>query len=106
MYNIVKVVVSMDMIYYVILGVTVVSYLLGLFLSFFEKRGQISVLSSMGNVGFINVFGVNVDPPKPIYQQDPAMVHFEVPREEPVIIQSETVMECPKKSIYMDDEII
>lgn len=50
----------MDIIYYIILGVTVVSYLLGLFLSHFERKGDVPVLSSsMGNDGFINIFGVS-----------------------------------------------
>lgn len=50
---------NMDIIYYIILGITVVSYLLGLFLSHFERKGESSPLSSMGNGGFINIFGVN-----------------------------------------------
>ena len=67
MYNIVKVVVFMniDLFYYVVLGITVISYVLGLFLSYFEKKGRISVLSSMGNVGFVNIYGVNQEPPTP-----------------------------------------
>lgn len=48
---------DMDIIYYIILVITVVSYLLGLFLSHFEKKGEVSLLSDMGNGGFINIFG-------------------------------------------------
>ncbi len=55
---------DMSIIYYIFLGVTVVSYLLGLFLSHFEKKGKISVLSQMGNAGFVNVYGVNQPVPK------------------------------------------
>ena len=50
---------DINLIYYIILGITVISYLLGLFLSHFEKKGKISLLSEMGNAGFVNVYGVN-----------------------------------------------
>ncbi len=54
---------DMEVFYYIVLIVSVVSYLLGLFLSYFEKKGQTSVLSKMGNIGFVNIYGVNQEPP-------------------------------------------
>ena len=56
----------MNDIYYIIIIVTIVSYLLGLFLSHFEKKGKISILSQMGNAGFVNIYGIN----KPIPEYD------------------------------------
>ena len=49
---------EMATIYYIILGVSIVSYLVGLFLAHFEKKGKIAVLSHMGNAGFVNVYGL------------------------------------------------
>ena len=62
----------MDMMFYIILGVTIVSYLLGLFLSYFEKKGRMSVLSSMGNVGFINIYGINTPTPEELHKNEVA----------------------------------
>lgn len=55
MYNEVKVVIvmNMDILYYIILGITVFSYLLGLFLSHFEKRG---IVSDLSDAGFVNIY--------------------------------------------------
>lgn len=60
---------DMDSIYYAIILVSVISYALGVFLSYFEKKGKMSVLSEMGNAGFINIFGVNTPTPEEIIQQ-------------------------------------
>jgi len=92
----------MDTIYYIILGVTVISYLLGLFLSYFEKKGKISVLSGMGNAGFINIFGVTMDPPKESYLQDPAMKRLE----EKTVIQQEQAISHVQEASCMDEEIL
>lgn len=56
----------MDILYDIILVITIVSYLLGLFLTHFEKKGigNIDLASikfdkaSLGNAGFLNVFGM------------------------------------------------
>ena len=89
---------DLSIFYYIVLGVTVISYLLGLFLSYFEKKGRVSVLSSMGNVGFVNIYGVNVDPP--VQQEQPAFMDIQKPpvEEHPVEVQQE--------ESYMDPEII
>ena len=55
---------EMNTIYYVILGISVSSYIVGLFLAHLEKKGKISVLSHMGNAGFVNVYGVNQPVPE------------------------------------------
>ncbi len=84
----------MDMVYYIILGVTAISYLLGLFLSYFEKKGRISVLSGMGNVGFVNIYGINTPIPEELRQQQESqkvVAHIE---------------EKEKFVTYVDDEII
>ena len=49
----------MSLIDYIVLGITAVSYLLGLFLSYCEKRGKISILADTGNAGFIGTFDNN-----------------------------------------------
>ena len=69
MYNQNRIVIIMEMatIYYIILGVSIVSYLVGLFLAHFEKKGKIAVLSHMGNAGFVNVYGVNQPVPEELF---------------------------------------
>ena len=89
-------------IYIIILGITVVSYLLGLFLSYFEKKGKISVLSEMGNVGFVNIYGVNMPTPEQLYRKK---------LEENMAAHPDTFMNYPSTNLedassYMDDEII
>lgn len=43
----------MDILYNIILVITIVSYLAGLFLTHFEKKN----FPQLGNAGFINIFG-------------------------------------------------
>ncbi len=45
---------NMDFLYYIILGITVVSYLLGLFFSYFERK---NLVSHIGNAGFMKTMG-------------------------------------------------
>ena len=56
----------------------------------------------MGNAGFINIFGVTMDPPKESYLQDPAMKRLE---EKPVVQQVQEVSHVQEAS-FMDDEIL
>ena len=60
---------DIDSIMYTIICVMFISYLLGLLLSYLEKKGKSSILSSMGNAGFINIFGVNTPTPEQIVEQ-------------------------------------
>ena len=99
---------DLDIFYYIILGITVVSYLLGLFLSYFEKKGRISVLSSMGNVGFVNIYGVNMDPPTLEKQDVPVMIESHPVAEVHPVVETHPIVEPVKKQpiSYMDPEII
>lgn len=104
----------MNSIFYIILIITIVSYLLGLFLSHFEKKGKISILSQMGNAGFVNIYGINK--PIPEYdnektiQMEPIHEEIEFKEELPVqevITQQEVIPEpVVEKNLYMDDEIL
>ena len=44
---------NMDFVYYVFLFITVISYLIGLFLSQFEKKEK---MASAGNAGYVKTF--------------------------------------------------
>lgn len=89
----------MDSVYYIVLAVTAISYLLGLFLSFCEKKGKASILSDMGNAGFIHIFGVNTPVPEQMgLEEEKPIMHQDgfTPDGEPKIISSS----------YMDEEIL
>ena len=78
----------MSLIYYIILGVTAISYLLGLFLSYCEKKNRMTILAELGDAGFINVFGNDY------------LEHMEI--ETPMMYQEG----FSDNSSYMDEEII
>ena len=80
-----------NIIYIIILGITVISYLLGLFLSFFEKKGKVSVLSQMGNVGFVNIYGVNMPTPEELYQKELETNHTAVEEKTSEIVDDEII---------------
>lgn len=46
---------NMNYIYYIFLSITVITYLIGLFLSQFEKKEKMSSLST-GNAGYVKTF--------------------------------------------------
>lgn len=81
----------MSLIYYIVLGITAVSYLLGLFLSYCEKRGKVSILADVGSAGFIGAFDSNsFDPVSESQSAKPMMYQQGV----------------SAQSSYMDDEIL
>ena len=88
----------MSLVYYIVLGITAVSYLLGLFLSYCEKKERVSILSDTADAGFISVFGgdsfESTDEP---YYEKPMMYQkgISVEPETPVVA-----------SPYMDEEIL
>lgn len=100
---------DMDVIYYIILGITVVSYLLGLFLSHFERKGEVSMLSNIGNEGFINIFGVSSSRSKQELQFQHAAQMAEHPfqmHSVPTMTQSIEYSQPAQMVSVMDDEII
>ncbi len=94
----------MNSIYYIILIFAVVSYLLGLFLSHFEKKGKTNVLSQMGNAGFVNIYGINKPVPEyeDVYEPLPELVEEFKEEVQPIVKE----VAHAEKTSYMDDEII
>ena len=84
----------MSLVYYIVLGVTAVSYLLGLFLSYWEKKSKVSILSNVGDAGFINVFSNDYLEKMEI---EKPMMHQQGLQEEQQVFNS---------SSYMDEEIL
>lgn len=88
----------MSLVYYIVLGVTAVSYLLGLFLSYCEKRGRVAILSDTMSAGYIGVFS-----------GDPEEMIDEVEESEKPMMYQQGISIAPEQPVivsYMDDEIL
>ena len=101
----------MNIIYYIILAVTVISYVLGLFLSYFERKGNISVLSGLGNAGFINIFGEssqNIQEEDDLFEKQQELRQQMQELQELRQFESQGLVSEPDNSLsrYIDEEII